>query len=310
MRKLLVAVLLFALASVAAAHAFSPQSAGEKVIFDTDIGDDVDDAYALALLLRSPEIRLLGVTTAFGDTHLRARLVSRFLEAAGRTEVAVYEGPATPPKGNFSQSRWAQAAPERTYPDAIAFTLDTIRRNPGQVTLLSVAPLTNVGVLLRKDPATFRKLKRVVLMGGSIRRGYGENAPPSPEWNILNDVAAARLLFSSGVPVFVMPLDSTQIPLDADRQAVVFGKQTALSSALQELTAEWSASARRSHPPVLFDALTAAFLLRPQICPVTPMRIEVDDHGLTRAVEGKPNAEVCLSSSAEDFFSLSLPRFF
>src|ERR1700743_1499839 len=77
------------------ARSSGPQAVASKVIFDTDIGDDIDDAYALGLLLRSPEVQVIGVTTAFEDTHLRARLAERFLKAAGRGDVPVYEGPKT-----------------------------------------------------------------------------------------------------------------------------------------------------------------------------------------------------------------------
>ena len=98
--------------------------------------------------------------------------------------------------------------------DAIDFTLDAIRKNPGQITLISIAPFSNIGALIDKDPATFRKLKRVVIMGGSIHTmtdPYGVAAPiaPHPEWNIKNDIAGAQKLFASGVPLQVLPLDST-----------------------------------------------------------------------------------------------------
>jgi purine nucleosidase len=286
-----------------------PPPVPSKVIFDTDIGDDIDDAYALGLLLRSPEVKVLGVTTAFEDTHLRARLATRFLESAGRKDVPVYEGPKTAGKSHFTQSKWAEASPDRTYPDAIEFVLDTIRKNPGQITLVAVAPLTNVGALIAKDPQTFRKLKRVVLMGGSIALGYGNKSEPDAEWNIVNDIAAAKALFGSGVPLYVMPLDSTEVPLGAARQAELFGKKTGMTKALEELTAEWS-SATHSKSPLLFDAVAAAYAVKPKICPTTAMRIEVDDKGFTRRVSGAANANVCLDSKTDPFFALFLSRVF
>jgi purine nucleosidase len=283
------------------------QAAPSKVIFDTDIGDDIDDAYALALLLRSPEVQVVGVTTAFQDTHLRARLVTRFLNAAGRSDVPVYEGPKTVGKSHFTQGKWAEGSPDRSYPDAIEFVLETIRRNPGQITLVAVAPLTNVGVLIAKDPETFRKLKRVVLMGGSVALGYGDKKEPEVEWNIVNDVAAAKALFGAGVPLYVMPLDSTQIPLGPDRQAQLFAKKTGMTKALEELTAEWSAAVKHTSP-TLFDVVAAAYAVKPEICPTTKMRIEVDDKGFTRRVSGAANADVCLESKTGEFFDLFLSR--
>ena len=308
MRRIL-CLFLFLLLMVDSVRPAVRQAVPAKVIFDTDIGDDIDDAYALGLLLRSPEVQVLGVTTAFEDTHLRARLATRFLDSAGRSDVSVYEGPKTPEKAHFTQSAWAEDSPDRTYPDAIEFVLDTIRRNPGQITLVAVAPLTNVGALIEKDLKTFRKLKRVVLMGGSVARGYGNKTEPEAEWNIVNDVAAVKALFGSGVPLYVMPLDSTQILLEAPRQAELFGKKTGMTTALEELTAEWSAATHRESP-LLFDAVAAAYAVKPEICPTTKMRIEVDDKGFTRRVSGPVNANVCLVSKTDEFFDLFMARSF
>jgi purine nucleosidase len=84
-----------------------------------------------------------------------------------------------------------------THGDAAEFLLDQIRKRPGEITLIAIGPLMNVGAAIDRDAAAFRKLKRVVIMGGSVRKGYGdygynEHVPPSPEWNILNDVASAQ----------------------------------------------------------------------------------------------------------------------
>jgi inosine-uridine nucleoside N-ribohydrolase len=287
----------------------TPHTSPSKVIFDTDIGDDIDDAYALGFLLRSPEVGVVGVTTAFQDTHLRARLASRFLNSAGRSDVPVYEGPKTAGKSHFTQSKWAEGSPNQTYPDAITFMLDTIRKYPGEITLVAVAPLTNVGQLIAKDPKTFRKLKRVVIMGGSVSHGYGTKEQPEAEWNIVNDVPAAKALFEAGVPLYVMPLDSTQIPLDPERQRELFAKGTGMAKAFEELTAEWSA-ATHHESPTLFDVVAAGYEVKPEICPTTAMRIEVDDRGFTRKVDGVANANVCLHSTTGLFFDLFVPRAF
>jgi purine nucleosidase len=297
------------LPAVSWARAAVAQATPSKVIFDTDIGDDIDDAYALGLLLRSPEVQVLGVTTAFQDTHLRARLAERFLRAAGHGDVAVYEGPKTAAASHFTQGQWALGSPDRSYPDAIEFVLDAIRKNPGQITLVAVGPLTNVEVLIRKDPETFRKLKRVVLMGGSIASGYGDKKEPEAEWNILNCIAGAKALFGSGVPLYVMPLDSTKIPLDPSRQAQLFGKKTEMTKAFEEMTGEWSVATKHTSP-TLFDVVAAAYAVKPEICPMTPMRIEVDDKGFTRRASGAANANVCLESKPGEFFDLFMAREF
>jgi inosine-uridine nucleoside N-ribohydrolase len=285
-------------------------TARQKVIFDTDIGDDIDDAFALALTLSSPELEIIGITTTWGDTQLRARLVDRLLCETGRNNIPVLAGPETKAKSTFTQARWAKAFPARAKPygDAIAFILDQIRRYPNQITLISVGPFSNVGALIERDPNTFRQLKRVVIMGGSVYRRYGDlgYAPdrgPEPEYNVVSDVAASQRLFSSGVPIFVMPLDSTQLKLDEAKRQLIFDQSTPLTDALTLLYHQWGAQT-----PTLFDPVAVAYVISPGICPMQPMHIVVDDQGYTRNTAGPTNAQVCLNSNADQFFHLYLER--
>jgi purine nucleosidase len=282
-----------------------------KVIFDTDIGDDVDDAFALALLVSRPEVKILGVTTAWGDTALRARLTARFL-ASGYGNIPIYAGPKTVSKATFSQARYAMAYPAKDWPDATTFVLDEIRKNPGQITLIAVAPFSNIGALIDRDPATFRKLKRIVLMGGSVRRGYGDLGYPwsttvkaGPEYNVFSDVASSKKLFAAGVPISMMPLDSTQLKLDEVKRDVLFSHGTPMTDSLTLLYHQWSASTG-SPTPTLFDAMAVAATVRPDLCPTTPMHIRIDDEGSTIAEPGEPNADVCLQSDTQKFFDFYL----
>jgi len=286
------------------------QAAPEKIIIDTDIGDDVDDAFALALAVKSPELQVLGVTTTFGDTEARAKIVDRFLGEVGRAEIPVLAGKATATKNPMSQRRYGEGGhfAKSSHGDAVDFLLEQIRKYPGQITLVAIGPLMNVGAAIDKDAATFRKLKRVVLMGGSIRRGYGDlgytaPVPPMPEWNILNDVASAQKLFAAGVPLFVMPLDSTQLKMDEVKRAFLFSQGTAVTDQLAVLYHLWG-----QETPTLFDPMTVAFVLRPELCPVQGLHIRVDEQGFTREEQGAANAQVCLDSNAEDFFRFYLKR--
>jgi len=288
----------------------------EKVIIDTDIGDDIDDAFAIALALRSPELQILGITTTFGDTETRAKLLDRFLAAVGRPEIPVAAGAPSPAKSTLTQRRYAESGhfAKRSHPDAVAFLLEQIRRYPGQITLIAIGPLMNVGAAIDKDPSTFEKLKRVIIMGGSIKRGYGDLGfgppqPPQPEWNILNDVPSAQKLFAAGVPLFVMPLDSTQLKMDEVKRAFLFTQGTPLTDALTLLYHQWG-----QETPTLFDPMTIAFLVNPSLCPVQPMHIRVDEKGFTRPESGPPNApiapnaQVCLDSNPDAFFRFYLNR--
>jgi purine nucleosidase len=243
-RALQAAIILTSFAVPLIAQTSPPTTPQKLVIFDTDIGDDVDDAFALGLLLSSPDVHVAGITTAWGDTTLRASLTQRFLCETGREEIPVFAGPKTTPRPDapFTQRLWASnyGGPQKTWPDAVTFALDTIHKHPGQVTLISVAPLSNIGAIIDKDPETFRKLQRVVIMGGSVHIGYGDlgYAPPhgiDPEYNIRLDPASAKKLFASGVPVFVMPLDSTQLKLDEVKRNALLSQDTPLINAITEL---------------------------------------------------------------------------
>jgi purine nucleosidase len=283
--------------------------ASEKIIIDTDIGDDVDDAFALGLALKSPEVEILGITTSFGDTETRAKLVDRMLGEAGRSDIPVAAGVATHTNNSFTQRRYAEGGhfARRSHPDAVNFILEQIRKNPGEITLVAIGPLVNVGGLIDKDAATFRKLKRVVIMGGSVERGYGDPygvpTPAQPEWNIKNDVGSAQKLFASGVPIYMMPLDSTQLKLDEVKREFLFRQGTPVTDALTLLYYEWG-----GETPTLFDPMTIAFVVDEKLCPAEAMRIRVDDTGMTLREAGAPNAFVCLKSDPETFFRFYLER--
>ena len=289
-------------------------NASEKVIVDTDVGDDLDDAFSLALAATSPDIDLLGVTTATGDTDLRARLVDGLMCAAGRSDVPVVVGQHTADSTPFTQARWAERISPRPHPQAVDFIADEIKRYPGQITLVEIAAETNLAALATRDPALFRKLKRIVLMGGSIDRGYNDfgyttEHHPDAEYNILTDIPAARAVFASGVPLVVMPLDSTQIKFDEVRRSLLFAQGTPLADALTLLYHQWRHNnAWGEDTPTLFDVVPTAYVIAPQLCPVTPMRIAIDDRGYTRQVPGPVNAEVCLNSDKDRIITLLMTR--
>jgi len=315
---LVLAALLLMLTGAPRMNAQPPASgqatAPQLVIIDTDIGDDIDDAFALALALRSPELHILGVTTTFGDTELRARLLDRYLSAVGCRDIPVAAGPATKTDNVMTQAAYARQSPEREHADGAEFLLDQVRRHPGEITLIAIGPLFTVQAAIERDPGTFRKLKRVVMMGGSIYRGYGTDAqgkpkPAEPEWNIDRDPAGAQALFAAGVPIFMMPLDSTQIHLEKPDREAIFAHGSPLTDQLTLLYHQWMGlSQGHSDTPTLFDPVAVTYSFRPDLCPARPMRIEVDDKGFTRPVDGALNAQVCLQSDEKGFLKLLLSR--
>jgi purine nucleosidase len=284
----------------------------DKVILDTDIGDDIDDAFALSLALNSPELKIVGITSAWGNTDLRSRLLDRILCETGREDIPVYTGIPTKTDTRFTQQAWASEGIEHPHTDAVTFLLDQIRQNPGQITLIAIAPLTNIGAAISRDPVTFHKLKRVVLMGGSIYRGYDDfgytnTHKPNAEYNIAMDIAASQKLFISGVPIYMMPLDSTQLKFDETKRSFLASISTPLTDSLQILTAEWQRNAEQT-TPTMYDVVATAYAINPETCPTTPLHIEVDDKGFTRITPGAPNANVCLEPHTDAFFNLLMPR--
>jgi purine nucleosidase len=293
----------------AAATETAGKDAPQLAILDTDIGDDIDDAFALALLLHSPEVKLLGITTTFGDTELRARLTERYLAAAHSSGIPVAAGRHTSRTGGFTQAAYARQQPDHAHPEAVKFLLDQIKAHPGQITLIAIGPLVNVQDAIARDPVTFRKLKRVVMMGGSVYRGYGDNRPPEPEWNILCDPKGAMALLASGVPVYMMPLDSTQIHLEEAQREKIFSFGSPLTDQITLLYHQWiNNTDNHAKTPTLFDPVAVAYAIHPELCPMKPLRLQVDEKGFTRPVDGEPNANVCVKSDEGGFLDLLLGR--
>ena len=183
------------------------------VILDTDIGTDIDDAFALALIIDSPEFELLGVTTVSGDTAARARIAAKMLwEAGGKwRQVPVVAG-VPGPKQDINQAPWANgfAGPQILHESAVDFLRSKFHRYPGQITLIAIGELTNVAAVIKADPLAAKKIKRIALMGGSIARGYAPGSKPDAEWNIISNPAAAQVVFSSGIPIIMAPTIGAQ----------------------------------------------------------------------------------------------------
>jgi len=175
----------------------------EKILLDTDIGSDIDDAVALAYLLSNPACELLGITTVTGEAKERAMLASALCGAAGK-DIPIYPGAEEPlliPQAQplSPQARALGNWDHRTeFPDgqAVEFMRRTIREHPGEVTLLTIGPLTNVALLFRADPEAARLLKRIVSMCGAYTNRFANTA--MVEWNAVVDPHAAAIVYKSG----------------------------------------------------------------------------------------------------------------
>jgi inosine-uridine nucleoside N-ribohydrolase len=296
------ATLLLAAACLSAREAPRPI----PIVLDTDIGGDIDDAFALALILESPELDLRGVTTVSGDTRARARLAAKMLWEAGRGKVPVAAGE---PGGKLSiqQARWAEGftSPSLLSESAVDLLKAEIDRQHGEVTVVAIGPLTNVATLLKKYPAEQKKIKRIVLMGGSIARGYYPGSGPTAEYNIAADAGAAQTVFSSGIPILMAPLDVTaRLQFDEPHRQRLFALHTPMADALRALYILWN-----QPTPTLHDPMAVALLIKPTLCQSRPLAIEIDARGMTRSVEGKPaNATVALETDPQSFIDFYTNR--
>ena len=277
-----------------------------RIILDTDIGTDVDDAFALALILRSPELDLLAVTTVAGDTQARARLAAKMLWEAGRPNVPVAAGEPGPQQP-IEQTRWAEGftGPPLTCEKAVSLMKREIERRPGEITLVAIGELTNVAALVKSNPSLGKKIKRLVLMGGAIAHAYGKDLQPVAEWNIKSNPAAAQAVFASGIPILMAPLDVTaMLQLDAAARHRIFTRLTPTTNALTLLYHLWN-----QETPTLFDPMAVALIIEPSLCELKELAVEVDAQGFTRVVEGKAaNATVGMRTDPARFFEFYLRR--
>jgi inosine-uridine nucleoside N-ribohydrolase len=271
------------------------------ILLDTDVGDDIDDALALALVLSSPELELRGLTTVFGDAHTRALLLCRLLHAIGRDNIPVASGqPSRDPPHYRGQLQYGLRPCFRKRPvkeNAVEFLYAKLKAEPGKLTLVAIGPLTNIADLLSRHSDCKPWIKRLVLMGGSVRIGYKSKPPAEVEWNIKCDIPAARAVLRSGVPLVIAPLDATaNLQLQGTQREAVFRAGSPLSNELRALFQLWD-----QPTPTLFDPAAIALCIDERWFKMENLHLDVDDKGITRIGTGKPNARVAMSVQRDDF---------
>lgn len=276
------------------------------IILDTDIGSDIDDAFALALILKSPELHLLAVTTVSGDAEARARLAAKMLWVDGQRNIPVAAGAPGSPMP-IAQTRWADGftSPELVRESAVDLMKREIDRRHGQAVLVAIGPLTNVAALLTQYPGEKGKIRRIVLMGGSIAHGYYPNSGATAEYNIAADAKASRVVFTSGVPIEMAPLDVTwHLQLDAAHQGRIYAQGTPLANALHAVDQLWG-----QPTPTLHDPMAVGLLLNPGRCTLKHLHVRITEDGRTIVVPGKPaNAVVAVENDPAWFIAFYTRR--
>jgi purine nucleosidase/pyrimidine-specific ribonucleoside hydrolase len=317
------------------------------VIIDTDPG--VDDALALILALQSPELCVDAITTVSGNVHVdlatqNALTVLGLFPPERRPPVAKgADRPLVRPLSTAAHvhgddglggvSRLRTAAGEPCYPaasatfpwrHAVTCVLDLIRRSPGELTLIALAPLTNLAQALRRDAHTFRQLAEVVIMGGAVT--VPGNVTPVAEFNIFIDPEAAQLVFASGVPITLLGLDVTErVRLTAEMiDEYVRPVGSPLSQFVVDCTAQTiQFSARVERPPgmAMHDPLAVGALIDPVLTRTVSLPIQVETRGelttgmlvadrrlLLADLKAPANVHVALEVDAARFLEMFLHR--
>jgi purine nucleosidase len=303
------------------------------IIIDTDPGQD--DAVAILLALASPELNVLGITAVAGNVplELTTRNACILLELAGRQDVPVYAGAARPMvrplvTAEYVHGKTGLDGPDLPEPtmaltpgEASDFIIRTLREHPpGSVTLCPLGPLTNIGLALVRAPDIAPRIAEIVLMGGGCFEGG--NITPAAEFNIFVDPHAAELVFKSGVPITVMPLDvthqvlSTRVRIAAIR--AIGNRCGEVVAQMLEFFERFDVAKYQSDGGPLHDPCVIAYLLQPGMFEGRYINVEIETRseltmGMTVAdwwgVTGRPaNVRFMRKVNADAFFALLCER--
>ena len=292
-------------------QAFSQQK--QKIIFDCDLGDDIDDAYALSLLLTMQErYEIMGITTCYGRTEDRARLAQKMLSETGQSNIPVYVGRNTSKMNERSnwfaeQFYWAEGFPLNLQkPSASEFIQSSLKKFPGEVVIFSVGPVTNFADIIDQDPEVLKKAKAIYAMFGSFQIGYSAKAPIDAEWNVVVDIPAAKKFVHSGANIIFAGLDVTaMVKLDRPSREKILQRQSPLTNALSGLYVLWG-----NETPTLFDPVAIGMEAYPNLFKTEKVHIDVDDKGFTRIIPGKTtNAEIGISIDANGFIERIMKKY-
>jgi purine nucleosidase len=270
------------------------------ILLDTDIGSDIDDAVALAYLLRQPRCELLGITTVTGEVEKRAALAETVCRASGRSDIPIHlgrrepllDGPGQPRVPQYDDARDRTEQFGRTANTAVGFLRDQIYARPGGITLLTIGPYSNIALLFAIDPEIPKLLKAIVSMGGTF---CGDERA---EWNARVDPTATSIVYRADRP------DHLSVGLNVTEQCRMTKSEVAERfvgeplATVRGMAEGWFANA--SHM-TFHDPLAVALIFRPELATYASGRIESTD-SFTRFTEGEGSDRIAVSVDAEGFF--------
>ena len=278
-----------------AAAAAAPPPRPVPVILDTDIGDDIDDTWALALALKSPELDVKLVVTDYGNTEHRAKIVARVLEVAGRTDIpigiGIKENDKESPQADWVKGYDLARYPGRVLKDGVQALIDTAMAASEPLTLVSIGPPPNLKAALEREPRIAGKL-RLSGMYGSLHRGYDGKPSPEAEWNVKAKPAAARaLLGAPWVEAVVTPLDTCGlVQLKGERYARVRDSKDPLARAVIDAYRSWCPRLEwcagnpefvTAKSSTLFDTVAVYLAISRDLVKTETTGVRVADDGMT-----------------------------
>ena len=282
---------------------------GKKILIDTDIGDDIDDAVAL-LTAMALGFEIVGVTTVFRDTQARAAMVKKLMRAFGKgyENVPVYAGYSTYTEEKeantehmcrFEKSLLSpELAPENTDPEeAVDFILDACRRYGKALTVIAIGPFCNIAKAIQKDAAALNAAGQVVIMGGAYFRQYAD-------WNVMCDVPAADVMFRNLSNLACIGADVTHQLAADELKPLLSEASTGALDYVGELYRQWQRDYPQAHL-VLHDVLAVYYALDPDICTMVSIPVAVVREGfakgMTLNVEGYGKASLNSAYCGFDF---------
>lgn len=257
------------------------------VILDTDIGGDIDDTWALAFLLASPEVDLQLVVTDSHNTVGKAKIVAKFLERVGRTDIPVgigqkideEIGPQAPWVDDYDLAHY----PGRVYEDGVGALIEHLMKAPEKVTLLAIGPVPNLQLALEREPRIAEKA-RLVAMAGSVFKQYSGQPGRCAEYNVKEDVPAAQKVFSAAWDITLAPLDTAGVVcLTGEPYRRVRDANNPLTVALLENYRLWSSDPQQPHQAssTLFDTVAAYLTFRTEWLKIQDLPLLITDQGET-----------------------------
>ena len=290
-RHFLAAAAAFTAALTSSALASS--SGGQPVILDTDIGDDIDDTWALLMLLRMHNLDLKLAVGDFGNAIYRARLLAKLLDVTGRTDVPVGIGIGHADEPG-QQSNWIGDYQLSDYPgvvhtDGVQAIIDTIKSSPEPVTLICLGPVPNIAEALRRDPSIASNAK-IVGMYGSIYKGYLDSPEPAAEYNVRIDPQSLQAVFAAPWECTITPLDTCGlVVLDGDNYRRLYLSDDPWLQTLMENYRVWLPAAPFVDPnqdttrisTTLFDTVAVYLAASEDLVDMQTLPLRVTDDGYT-----------------------------